>query len=182
MKRKQFLLTTVTALPALAFGQFGNAANKTNKPFVVRSGKSRYGEPMNYKGVHPNNVVISKKDTGNALSVFAFTGYAKIGPSLHLHFHQDEFFHVVEGAYRFVVGGETMELSAGDTIFLPRNLPHTWIQRTDMGKLLYAVQPAGSLEEFFQEMNDLKTKPTEEEAKRMHLKHGMKLVGPPLHW
>jgi hypothetical protein len=36
------------------------------------------------------------------------------------------------------------------------------------------------LEEFFKEMNDLKMPPTEEEAKQKHLKHGMKLVGPPL--
>jgi quercetin 2,3-dioxygenase len=180
MKRKQFLVTTITAIPALAFGQFRGPESRTKKPFVVRSGKSRFGEPMKYKGVHLNDVVISKKDTGNAFSVFAFTGYAKVGPSLHLHFHQDEFFYVAEGNYRFVAGDETMELSAGDTIFLPRNIPHTWIQLTDNGKLLYAVQPAGTLEEFFQEMNDLKKPLTEEEAKQKHLKHGMKLLGPGL--
>jgi len=180
MKRKQFLLTTITAIPTLAFGQFADPKSRTKNPFVVRSGKSRFGEPMKYKGVHPNDVIISKKDTENALSVFAFTGYSKVGPSLHLHFHQDEFFSVVEGNYRFVVGKETMQLWAGDTIFLPRNIPHTWIQLTETGKLLYAVQPAGSLEEFFKEMNGLKKPPTEEEAKQIHLKHGMKLVGPPL--
>lgn len=180
MKRKHFLLTTATAIPALAFGHFPSSKNNSAKPFIVRSGKSRFGEPTKFIGVHLNNVVISKKDTENALSVFAFTGYDKVGPSLHLHLHQDEFFHVVEGRYRFVVGDETSELSAGDTIFLPRNIPHTWIQLTDMGKLLYAVQPAGSLEEFFTEMNALKKPPTEEEAKQMHLKHGMKMVGPPL--
>lgn len=180
MKRKQFLLTTITAIPALGFGQFDAPKSRTKKPFVVRSGKSRYGEPMKYKGVHLNDVVISKKDTQNNLSVFAFTGYSKVGPSLHLHFHQDEFFYVVEGNYHFVVGDEKMELSAGDTIFLPRNIPHTWIQSTDKGQLLYAVQPSGTLEDFFKEMNDLKKPPTEEEAKQIHLKHGMKLVGPPL--
>lgn len=180
MKRKQFLINTITAIPALAFGQFASAIGRTKKPFVIRSGKSRFGEPMKYKGVHPNNVVISKKDTDNALSVFAFTGYAKIGPSLHLHLHQDEFFHVVDGSYRFVVGEETMELNAGDTIFVPRNIPHTWIQLSDKGNLLYAVQPSGTLEEFFKEMNDLKKPPTEKEVKQMHLKHGMKLIGPPL--
>ena len=180
MKRKQFLLTTVTAIPALAFGQFAAPTSGTKKPFVVRSGKSRFGEPMKYQGIHPNDVVISKKDTENTLSVFAFTGYGKVGPSLHLHLHQDEIFNVVEGDYRFVVGDETMELSAGDTIFLPRTIPHTWIQLTDSGKLMYAVQPAGSLEEFFKEMNDLKKPLSETEAKQMYLKHGMKLVGPPL--
>lgn len=180
MQRKQFLLTTVTALPALAFGQISELKSRAKKPFVVRSGQSRYGEPMKYKGVHPNDVVISKKDTGNSLSVFAFTGYARVGPSLHLHFHQDEFFYVVEGNYRFVAGDETMELTAGDTIFLPRNIPHTWIQLTDNGKLLYAVQPAGTMEEFFREMNEVQQPLTAAEAAQRHLKHGMKMVGPPL--
>lgn len=180
MKRKQFLLSTVTAIPSLAFAQFILPTARENKPFVIRSGMSRIGEPMKYKGVHPNNVVISKKDTGNSLSVFSFIGFAKIGPSLHMHFHQDEFFYVAEGNYRFVAGEETMELNAGDTIFLPRNIPHTWLQLTEHGNLLYAVQPAGTLEEFFKEMNDLKKPPTEEEAKEIHLKHGMKLIGPPL--
>lgn len=150
------------------------------KPFVVRAGGSRFNEPMKYRGVHPNNVIISRKDTGDALSVFAYTGLARVGPSLHMHFHQDEFFYVVEGSYRFVVGNETMELGVGDTIFLPRNIPHGWIQLTDKGSLLYAVQPAGTLEDFFKEMNGLKKPPTAEESQQIHLKHGMKVVGPPL--
>ena len=180
MKRKKFLLTTVTALPALAFAHLADFPTQTKTPFVVKAGKSRFGEPMKYRGVHPNDVIISKKDTNNALSLFAFTGYAKVGPSLHMHLHQDEFFNVVEGSYRFVVGDQTMQLSAGDTIFLPRNIPHSWLQLTDQGKLLYAVQPAGTLEEFFSELNDLKKPPTEDEIKKIHKKHGMKLLGPGL--
>lgn len=180
MKRKQFLLTTLGAMPALAFSQFNFSGKNTNKPFVVRSGRSRLGDPMKYQGVHPNNVVISRKDTDNALSVFDYTGLDKIGPSLHMHMHQDEFFYVVEGKYRFVAGEETMELGSGDTIFLPRNVPHTWIQLTNRGRLLYAVQPAGTLEDFFIEMNELKKPPTEAEAKNMFEKHGMKLLGPSL--
>lgn len=180
MKRKQFLATTLATLPALAFARFGINPANIEKPFVVRAGEARYGKPMLYKGKHPNNVVISKKDTGGAFSLFAYTGYDKIGPSLHLHLAQDEIFYVVEGSYRFVVGGETMELGTGDTIFLPRKLSHTWIQLTDKGRLVYAVHPAGRLEEFFIEMSELKGPPTEEEVKKIHARHGMKLVGPPL--
>ena len=180
MKRKQFLLTTLTAMPALAFSQFSGSGTITDKPFVVRAGGSRTGTPMKYKGVHPNDIIISRKDTNNTLSVFVYTGLDKIGPSLHVHLHQDEIFYVVEGKYRFAVGEETMELGAGDTIFLPRNVPHTWIQLTDKGRLLYAVQPAGTLEDFFTELNELKKPLTEEEAKQIHAKHGMKLLGPGL--
>jgi quercetin 2,3-dioxygenase len=180
MKRKQFLLTTLTVLPTLAFSNLIIEEKGTGKPFVVRSGGSRFDEPMKYRGVHPNDIIISRKDTGNELSVFAYTGYEKIGPSLHLHYKQDEIFYVVAGQYRFVVGQETMELNAGDTIFLPRGIPHSWIQTSDQGRLLYAVQPAGTLEDFFIEMNGLKVPPTEEESRAIHKKHGMKVVGPPL--
>lgn len=180
MKRKQFLLTTLTAMPALAFSQFTEGSNHADKPFVVRAGGNRLGKPLKYKGVHPNDILISRKDTDNALSVFVYSSTEKIGPSLHMHLHQDEFFYVVEGTYRFVVGEETLELNVGDTIFLPRKVPHTWIQLTDKGKLFYAVQPAGTLEDFFIELNDLKKPLTEEEAKAVHEKHGMKLLGPGL--
>lgn len=180
MKRKQFLLNTVAAMPAFAFSQIAFSGKNPSKPFVVRSGGNRLGEPMKYKGLHPNNVIISRKDTGNALTVFDYTGLDKIGPSLHMHLHQDEMFYVVEGSYRFMVGEETMELSSGDTIFLPRNIPHTWIQLTNKGRLVYAVQPAGTLEDFFVEMNDLKKPPTEQEAKGIFEKHGMRLLGPGL--
>lgn len=177
MKRKQFLTTTLVALPALAFAKLTLQSTTGDKPFVVRAGEARRGGKMMYKGKHPNNIIISKADTGNAASVFAYTGYDTIGPSLHLHTDQDEIFFVTEGRYRFAVGSETMELSVGDTIFLPRNIPHTWIQLTDKGSLIYAVQPAGTLEEFFIEMNELKAPPTEEEVKAIHAKHGMKWLG-----
>jgi quercetin dioxygenase-like cupin family protein len=180
MERKHFLLTTLTALPALAFSNLNAVENRTDKPFVVRSGKSRFNKPMKYRGIHPNDIIISRKDTGNQLSVFAYTGYERIGPSLHLHYKQDEIFYVVEGKYRFVAGEETMELTTGDTIFLPRGIPHSWIQLTDQGRLVYGVQPAGTLEDFFIEMNELKKPLSEEQSKAIHQKHGMKVVGPPL--
>jgi mannose-6-phosphate isomerase-like protein (cupin superfamily) len=180
MKRKQFVATILTSIPALAFAKTTNEPGSTGKPFVVRAGQARYGKPMLYRGKHPNNIVISKKDTGGAFSLFAYTGHDKIGPSTHMHLAQDEIFFVAEGNYRFAVGTETMELNAGDTIFLPRKVAHSWIQLTDKGQLVYAVHPAGTMEEFFIEMNELKAPPTEEEAKKIHLKHGMKLIGPGL--
>jgi len=130
-------------------------------------------------GIHPNDVVVSRHDTDNALSVFLFKGYGNIGTHLHLHFHQDEFFTVVEGRYQFVCGETNNELNAGDTIFLPRNIPHQWLQISQDGKLIYAVNPAGELEDFFKEANELKN-PTQVEIDKLALKHGIKHLGPPL--
>lgn len=183
MKRKDFLLKSLLAAPAVAFGNTLAAQNKPSKKkqaFTVGAGKARFGDTVKFLGVHPNDLKISSKDTNGQLSVFEYTGLDKVGPMLHVHLHQDEIFTVTEGQYRFVVGEETHVLSAGETIFLPRGIAHTWIQLTDKGKLIYFLQPAGKMEEFFTLMNNLKERPTPEQLDKIHAAHGMKVMGPPL--
>jgi quercetin 2,3-dioxygenase len=183
MKRKDFLLTSLLAIPGLAISkETGSRKNNGSgkEPFIVDAGKSRFGDDIKFLGVHPNDLKISSKDTDGQLSVFDYTGLGKVGPMLHVHFHQDEIFTVIEGEYRFVVGNATHILKTGQTIFLPRNIPHTWIQLTDKGRMIYFLQPAGKMEEFFSYMNELKERPSEAEMDRIHAEHGMKVVGPPL--
>jgi quercetin dioxygenase-like cupin family protein len=180
MKRKQFLLQALMAVPAFGFAKQNTNYSNTKDPFVVRAGNNRSGEPMmKYMGMHPNDVVISRKDTGNAVSVFLFTGMGIVGTRLHVHPHQDEFFTVIQGKYRFACGGSTSELNEGDTIFLPRNVPHQWLQLSGQGQLIYAVNPAGMLEDFFEAANELNN-PTPETIDKLALKYGMKHLGPPL--
>ena len=172
-------LAALAAVPLASLAKMGAQLSK-QLPFVVKKGKSRFGDDVKFLGVHPNDLKISTKDTGGQLSVFEYTGLGKVGPMLHVHFEQDEIFMVVEGDYRFVVGDETKVLGAGDTIFLPRNIPHTWIQLSEKGKMIYFLQPAGKMEEFFILMNSLKERPSQEAMDRYHAEHGMKVVGPPL--
>lgn len=180
MERKKFLQTGMIAAAVLATGKTALSASSEKKPFKIAAGKGRFNESFLYKGKNPNDIKIAGKDTDGQLAMFEYIGYEKIGPSLHVHFYQDEVFYVVEGHYRFVVGAETIMMNPGDTIFLPRNVPHTWIQLTDKGKLVYFVQPAGKAEEFFRTMNNLKHIPTKEEVDQIHEACGMKVVGPPL--
>jgi len=180
MKRNHFLLTALASLPAFAFSKIADD-ERTNQPFIVRSGLNRSGKTsMKFMGVHPNDVVVSRKDTDDALSVFLFTGLGNVGTPLHVHFHQDEFFYVVQGRYRFVCGKVISELNEGDTIFLPRNIAHQWLQLSEHGKLLYTVNPAGTLEDMFTELDELKAPPSEETMKTILSKHGQKLLGPPM--
>jgi quercetin dioxygenase-like cupin family protein len=170
MNRKQFLLAGLTVSSMLAFGkpQGRKKSKKSNsKPFVIDANKSRFGDVVMFKGVNRNDLKISSKDTGGQLSVFEYRGVEKTGPSLHVHLYQDEIFTVTEGKFRFVVGDETHELSE-------------WIQLSDTGRLIYFLQPAGKMEEFFIVMNAMKTRPSDEEMDRIHSEHGMKTVGPPL--
>ena len=179
MNRKLFL-TSALATTSFALSAFQKSPNRATEPFVVPTGMSRSGNPMmKFMGMHPNDVIISRKDTDNALSVFLFTGYGEVGTPLHVHYHQDEFFTVLEGNYRFVSGTMDTKLGPGDTIFLPRNIPHQWLQLSDNGRLIYAVSPAGELEDFFKEVNNLEI-PAPDKIDALALKHGMKHLGPPL--
>lgn len=184
MKRKDFITTALLATPALAIGNTTKTSTpaplSATEPFIVPAGKSRFGNDTKFMGVHPNDLKISSKDTGGQLSVFEYTGYAKIGPPLHIHHQQDEIFTVISGQYRFKAGDKQFDLNAGETIFLPRGIPHTWIQLTEQGKLIYFLQPAGKMEEFFIAMNNLKAPPTPELLDKIHADHDMKIVGPPL--
>jgi quercetin dioxygenase-like cupin family protein len=180
MQRRKFLLAGLASVPLASFAHWFTKEAHTEKPFVVKGGKSRYNESLTYRQVNSQDIKVSKNDTGNTISVLEYTGREKVGPPLHVHFYQDEVFYIAEGQYRFVVGKEEFIANEGDTIFLPRNIPHTWIQLSDKGRQLYILQPAGSFEEFLRNVQGLTHPPTEEELQKIHLEHGMKVLGPPL--
>ncbi len=152
----------------------------TANPFVVKAGEARFGVHTPYRGVNANDVKVSGKDTNGQLAIFEYIGKQKIGPSVHVHHHQDEVFSIIEGEYLFQIGNEKFMAKAGDTVFAPRGIPHTWIQVSEQGKQVYMVQPAGKLEDFFLVFAELKGPPTEEFVRKMHEQHGMTVVGPPL--
>ena len=184
MQRRTFIsratAVATVAATALSTSATPNGPASADKSFTVKAKKDRFNEPILFRGVNPNLVKISAKDTGGLLSLFEYEGVAKIGPSLHMHLHQDEVFYVVDGEFLFQVGDERQTLKAGDTIYLPRNIPHTWLQLSDTGKLIYLLQPAGTLEDFFKEMKALNHPPTFADEQKISRKHGVETIGPPI--
>lgn len=185
MKRNKFLLSLLaaTASPLMVWPRLKKLLPRVEKGFVVKAGKSRTGEPLKLKGVNSNiiNVKISGSDTDGDLFVFEQTSISQgKGTPLHIHPFQDEIFYVLAGTYYFKVGEDNYHLSAGDSIFLPRKIPHAWTQVSENGKMTVMMQPAGKLENFFITMNALKTEPTKEEVVKIFADNDMIVVGPPL--
>lgn len=177
MNRAKFILTAL-AVPAVVSTAY--SGRKPKNPFIVPANKNQTNGVDYFQGRNLNNVKISKENTDGGLCMYEYVGYDKIGPGLHVHLKQDEIFYVVEGSYRFVVGERTEVLGPGDTIFLPRNIPHTWIQLSDFGKLIYALTPAGKFEDFFDKLNSLKAPLSQTEFDELALAHDIRNVGPPL--
>ncbi|MCU0392506.1 MAG: cupin domain-containing protein [Thermoflexibacter sp.] len=181
MKRKEFILSGLAALPVVSVLAKGTTEKTQNKKgFVVKAGQSRFGEQTKIGGLSPNDIKVSTKDTDGQLSVFEYIGKEKGGPPLHVHPKQNEIFFILEGEYLFQVGEEKHQLKAGDTIFLPRNVPHTFAQLTETGKMFFFFQPAGKMEDFFRKMGSLSSAPSPQEGAKIFEAHEMNVVGPPL--
>ena len=183
MKRRSFIFSSMLLSPLFSFIHKIPQLPGSGKGFKVGSGEARFGVHYKMKGVTSNtlDIKISGKDTGNELAVFEQTGQTpKGGPPLHIHPNQDEWFYVVEGEYLFQVGDDRYMMKAGDTIFLPRNLQHAFIQLTDRAKVLDSYLPAGKMEEFFAVTDQWESPPTQEEVVQVFADHEMVVVGPPI--
>ncbi len=183
MKRSKFMLALLSAAPIATFGRQYRQLNREEKGFLAKAGEGRYHGHIQLKGVNANtiDVKVSGKDTNGDLAIFEQTSVSPgKGTPLHVHPYQDEVFYVLEGSYRFQAGNSIYELHAGDTIFLPRKLPHAWVQLSERGKMTVTLQPAGKLEDFFVALAAFAKPPSPEEIARLFLEHEMKVVGPPL--
>lgn len=74
------------------------------------------------------------------------------GTPPHIHSREDESFHLLEGMLTIQVGGDTISASAGDFVYLPRGIAHSF-KNTGHGcaKAVVLTTPAG-LEGFFAEV------------------------------
>ncbi|HZE27069.1 MAG TPA: cupin domain-containing protein, partial [Terriglobales bacterium] len=105
----------------------------------------------------------------------------------HLHYDQDEWIYVIDGELQFEVGDKRFRVGAGESVFIPRKVPHVWACVSGKpGKIINVYQPAGKMEEFFRELGKYNGKLYVHEAlsidefRRLFHDHGMDLLGPPL--
>lgn len=86
---------------------------------------------------------------------------AGTGVPPHVHPTQDEHLHILEGVYTLYLDGEWMKAGPGDTVRMPKGLPHAYYIREDeAAKSLFWVSPAGQLSTLFDELHNV-TDPNE---------------------
>jgi DNA-binding transcriptional MerR regulator/quercetin dioxygenase-like cupin family protein len=158
--------------------------------FKVAAGDDRFGEHIKLGG-DPNDCKVSAKDTDSAMCIFEFTGGG--GGPRHIHHDQDEWIYVIDGKIDLLVGETRLRLGAGESVFIPRKVPHGWGCVSDTpSKIINVYQPAGKMEEFFRAVSESKNLPSREQViKKTYTKeqretvhqlftaHGMDLLGPP---
>ena len=154
--------------------------NRANKTFPVTAGNDRFDRPFLFGDGH-FYCKVSAKDTGGELCIYETVRKKKGGPLLHYHHNQDEWFFVRQGEFLFQIGDNSFRLRAGDSLFAPRKLPHTFANTSEEGILIIIYQPAGTMEQFFLDGSQLLlANPTSEEWRALCRLHGVEIVGPQL--
>jgi len=171
------------AAPYYGFSQIHKVLTRKDKGFKISAGEGRIHGHIKLKGVNSNilDVKISGSDTDGDLAIFEQTSLSQgRGTPLHIHHSQDEVFYILEGSYKFQVGGDKYDLTKGDSIFLPRKVAHAWTQVSEKGKMIVIMQPAGKLENFFITVAALDHEPSQKEIAKIFSDNDMQVVGPPL--
>ncbi len=164
-------------------------SEKFFKGFSIGAGKDRFNDGFNRNGT-TIDCKVSGKDTGGAMCVLELsnTGWPR-----HVNRDQDEWIYVVDGEVELEIGKKRFHLGTHESMFIPRNIEHTWAAVSGAAKIINTYQPAGKIEEFFQVLAKFKNLPTREQAneksytaeqvdglKRVFEAHGMTVTGPQL--
>jgi quercetin dioxygenase-like cupin family protein len=126
-------------------------------------------------------------ETGGRFSQVEIDDPRGSAPPLHIHHQEDETFYVLDGELTVFAGDETIDATAGDFVFVPSGVTHTYLVRSEWARMLVTFSPAG-FEELFVELG-LPANGTESppeavlpapgEFARLLAPYGCEIVGPP---
>src|SRR3984885_10835579 len=66
-------------------------------------------------------------------------------PPPHIHDREDELFYILAGEIRVFADGQTFTVAAGESVFLPKKMPHAYLIESDECHVLALMTPAGFL-------------------------------------
>lgn len=87
--------------------------------------------------------------TGGAYGLVESLIAPGFSPPLHVHHKEDEAFYVLEGEVTMQCGDRTFLATAGAFVFLPRDVPHTFVVEGDEDAHMLTLLSPGGGERFF---------------------------------
>lgn len=162
MKRNTFITTLLawTPVPPLVAATRPTFVIDNRKAVLVRAGEDRSGKPFKWLDA-TFTVKVSGNDNEGRLVIFDTLRPEKVGPPLHLHTDCDEWFLVMEGEFKFQVGEQIMRLKSGDSLTVPKGMPHSFVKQSEgIARLIVGHQPAGMMEAYFRTVIQQLTKPS----------------------
>jgi mannose-6-phosphate isomerase-like protein (cupin superfamily) len=117
------------------------------RPVVISPGS---GQVLKNLGVTHK---LTSAQTGGAFYLCEAIFGPERGSPLHIHHHEDEIITVLDGALDVRLDGETLHVTIGGTVHLPKKFPHALQnpRKTPLKIMVYAIP--GGLENYFNEVD-----------------------------
>jgi mannose-6-phosphate isomerase-like protein (cupin superfamily) len=114
-------------------------------PHVTAEGEARwYGDSL-------FEFLVPAEASGGAVSFFRATMPDGFSPPRHIHTREDEIFLVLDGEAVFDIDGRRLAAGPGTTVFMPRGVPHTFLVRGGVARMLGVMMP-GDFEQLFRNL------------------------------
>jgi quercetin dioxygenase-like cupin family protein len=131
-------------------------------------------------------VVAGADTTDGSFSVVEVTEEPGSAAPLHVHHGEAEGFYLVEGTLELTCGGETLTATAGDFVYAPKDVPHTYKVVGDRQARMLLLFSRPGFESFFAEagapLDGPPAGPPDPEAmQEFAKKYEFELLGPPAH-
>jgi mannose-6-phosphate isomerase-like protein (cupin superfamily) len=91
---------------------------------VVRAGE---GETVRWGPAGQIRVIAASGTTDSSFCIVEATEPPGSAAPLHVHHGEAEAFFVLEGAVELTCGDDTVDASAGDFVYTPRDVPHKYV-------------------------------------------------------
>jgi quercetin dioxygenase-like cupin family protein len=118
---------------------------------------------------------------GGAFAIFDYRAPAGFGPVRHTHHREDEIIHLLEGRLAVWTPERRFTVAPGDTILLPKDMPHTWRGFGDADTHFTATVIPGGFERFFFIVEERGLAATDHAGLTAAAQElGLDIIGPPL--
>lgn len=125
-------------------------------------------------GIHAR---LTGADTKGAYSLFEYVVPPGLGgPPTHIHSREDELFICVKGQVEIELGGQRHVLGQGDSLLMPRGVPHVFRNPFEEETRIVAVVSPPGLENYYRELSNLPPGPRDMTlVARVMTRHGLSL-------
>ena len=96
---------------------------------------------------------LTHEQTGGAYYLFEFEFDPESGNRLHVHQHDDEVVHVLEGAIEIRLGNQKLQAATGGVAHLPKQIPHALYNPLKIRSRYLGIAVPGGMENFFDELS-----------------------------
>lgn len=98
------------------------------------------------------NILVTAEQSNNSLFIAELECLPGSEPPRHVHTVEDEFIFMKHGEVTFFCGDDIIQAKAGDSVFLPKNIPHHFVITSDKAEAVLVTTPA-NFGEFFKNIS-----------------------------